>query len=293
MISLSSDIESRVTITITTKNRPDDLKYTLGRLIELGLSSIPILIIDDGSDEPIPVDLLGSRFKSARLLRNESSRGLIVNRNSLVNLAKTDYVISLDDDSCFSDSPDLQSAIAYLDKNSNVAALEFNNLDVKIGRSRVPVRSPHPVQSFTGCGHMLRRSTFIELDGYSEFFFHMCEERDYGMRLWKEGYQIHSFYSIFVDHQRTPVARSNYRNCLFHARNTFLFYYLNAPIYVAAVKTPLIFPNMFRAYGFSSSSFRSTLIGIMQGIRFAFTPSARRTPMSFGQYRALRRLPMN
>jgi len=112
MISLSSDIESRVTITITTKNRPDDLKYTLGRLIELGLSSIPILIIDDGSDEPIPVDLLGSRFKSARLLRNESSRGLIVNRNSLVNLAKTDYVISLDDDSCFSDSPDLQSAIA-------------------------------------------------------------------------------------------------------------------------------------------------------------------------------------
>ena len=64
-------LEESITLMITTRNRPDDLAFTLERLISLGLQYLPLIIVDDASDAPIIADELAGRFSRITIVRNQ------------------------------------------------------------------------------------------------------------------------------------------------------------------------------------------------------------------------------
>lgn len=281
-------LEELITIMITTRNRPGDLAVTLEKLIALELAYLPLIIVDDASDAPIVADDLLRRFLRIKIVRNEAQRGLIANRNEMASLAATPYVLSLDDDSCFRDAPDLQGAAGYLAQQAHVVGLQFNNVDVNFGEQAVAVSAPYRVQTYTGCGHLLKRSEFLRMGGYRSDFVHMSEEVEFCRKAWKAGLEVHMYPKIIVDHRRTPVARFPAKNLYYLTRNLLIISYLHLPwpsmtarlfsnallVWWRNLKRPYLWPSVLR--------------GWFDGIKYCLAHSRERAPMSARQYREYR-----
>jgi GT2 family glycosyltransferase len=286
-------LEELVTIMITTRNRPDDLAFTLEKLISLELAYLPLIIVDDASDVLIVSDQLANKFPRIKIVRNDVQRGLISNRNEMASLSATPYVLSLDDDSCFRNAPDLQGAVEYLARHPRVAALQFNNVDINFGEEAVTGSEPYRVQTYTGCGHLLKRSVFLEMGGYRADFVHMGEEVEFCRKAWKAGLEVHMYPKIIVDHRRTPVARFPAKNLYYLTRNLLIISYLHLPW--PAMTTKLLsnalliwWRNLRRLYLWSSV-FR----GWLDGIKYIIGHLPERVPMSGRQYREYRRAPVS
>jgi GT2 family glycosyltransferase len=286
-------LEESVTIMITTRNRPDDLAFTLEKLISLELAYLPLIIVDDASDVPIVSGELANKFPRIRIVRNDVQRGLISNRNEMASLAATPYVLSLDDDSCFRNVPDLQGAIQYLAQQPRVAALQFNNVDVNFGEKAVAGSDPYRVQTYTGCGHLLNRSVFLEMGGYRADFVHMSEEVEFCRKAWKAGLEVHMYPRIIVDHRRTPVARFPAKNLYYLTRNLLIISYLHLPWPAMVTKlfsnALLIWWRNLRRLYLWPSVFR----GWFDGIKYIIGHLAELAPMSGRQYREYRRAPVS
>ena len=286
-------LEELVTITITTRNRRDDLTFTLEKLISLELAYLPLIIVDDASDISIFSDEVVKKFPRIKIVRNTVQRGLISNRNDMALLAQTPYVVSLDDDSCFRDAPDLAGAVEYLARQPRLVALQFNNVDINFGEVAVTGSEPYRVQTYTGCGHLLKREIFLRIGGYRNDFVHMAEEVDFCRKAWKAGWEVHMYPRIIVDHRRTPVARFPAKNLYYLTRNLLIISYLHLPF---TAMMPKLFSNALLSWWqhlrrryLWSSVFR----GWIDGIRYCIAHFPERMPMSGRQYREYRRAPVS
>jgi GT2 family glycosyltransferase len=229
------DLSKIITIGITTKDRWEELVQTIDKLVALGLDGLPTIVVDDGSAETRAEEVCRP-LKNCTVLHEPVSLGLVEERNRIAQLAKTDYLVSLDDDSCFEAPHNLDKAVEYMDANPDVAVLAFwiTRTHAKPGRrmtadgGKPPL--PVPVREYNGCGHMLRMATFRELGGYRGYFHHMCEERDYSLRVYGSGRRVVLFPNVEVLHRLTPVARSSRRVSFYAARNTLLCWSLNLPL---------------------------------------------------------------
>jgi GT2 family glycosyltransferase len=212
-----------VSIGITTKNRWQDLKTTLTKIEEFGLAALPILIIDDGSDQPCPFDL--SNFSlNVDLQRFEESQGLIVRRNQLARSIQTKYYLSLDDDS-FPVAGSLEAAIAFAESQEQLLCLGFPIYNPVVGEYQSRSQSPLPyqVRFFTGCGHLLHREHFLGVGGYREELIHQGEEMEIGARAFQKGLICYHFPAFEIHHMVSHRDRSWQRMDFYGARNNVLW----------------------------------------------------------------------
>jgi hypothetical protein len=165
-------LKAWVSIGITTKNRWHDLKITLEKIVGTGLNSLPIFIIDDGSDIPCPFDLTLFPL-DIQIQRFEASKGLIARRNQLAQMIQTKYYLSLDDDS-FPVSGSLVDAVTFAETKPDLFCLAFPIYNPVMGlyQSRSYQSTPYQVRHFIGCGHLLHCSHFLQLGGYREELIH-------------------------------------------------------------------------------------------------------------------------
>jgi glycosyltransferase involved in cell wall biosynthesis len=212
-----------VSIGITTKNRWQDLKTTLTKIEEFGLAALPILIIDDGSDQPCPFDL--SDFPlDIDLQRFEESQGLIVRRNQLARSIQTKYYLSLDDDS-FPVAGSLEAAIAFAESQEQLLCLGFPIYNPVVGeyQSRSQSLQPYQVRFFIGCGHLLHREHFLQVGGYREELIHQGEEMEISARAFQKGLVCYHFPTFEIHHTVSHNNRSWQRMDFYGARNNVLW----------------------------------------------------------------------
>src|SRR6266513_765826 len=88
----------KTSIMITTRNRREELRRTLGKLFELQPAADEILICADGCTDGTS-QMVRQDFPSCILLENNSQRGSVFSRDRLLRSASADIVLSLDDDS--------------------------------------------------------------------------------------------------------------------------------------------------------------------------------------------------
>ena len=136
--------------------------------------------------------------------------------------------------------PDLAGAVEYLAQQPRLVALQFNNVDINFGDEAVTGSEPYRVQTYTGCGHLLKRAIFLQMGGYRTDFVHMGEEVEFCRKAWKAGWEVHMYPRIIVDHRRTPVARFPAKNVYFSTRNLLIISYLHLPL---AAMMPKLFSN--------------------------------------------------
>ncbi|MCX7593605.1 MAG: glycosyltransferase [Fischerella sp.] len=222
-MTLTQNLADLVSIGITTKNRWQDLKTTLTKIAESDLKELPILIFDDGSDQPCPFDISTFPLK-IKLQRFAQSKGLIVRRNQLAQVMQTKYYLSLDDDS-FPVAGSLQAAVEFAESRENIFCLSFPvfNPILKEHQNRSLQTQPYPVRFFIGCGHLLHRQHFLQLGGYREELIHQGEEMEIAARAFQAGLYCYHFPDFQIHHTASNIARNWWRMDYYGARNHVLW----------------------------------------------------------------------
>jgi GT2 family glycosyltransferase len=270
----------RIGIGITTKNRHEDLDFTINDLKSKGYASVRILLVDDGSDVPIQ-DKWPEMDVS--IVRFETSAGLIERRNFIASHLDADYYISLDDDSSFDAPCAPERIVAYLDTHPQVGALSLNYTEA--GHDGLLLEAAmSPCASFTGCAHVLRVSAFLEAGGYRPFFVHMCEENDLTLRMADRNWTVMQWPAILVNHRKSAASRYPARNWYFQCRNTVLIWGLDLPVPLAALKIAKTFVGCFVISFRHKRPLASALRGFIAGCFGILQHWQSRSPIQYASY---------
>jgi GT2 family glycosyltransferase len=224
----------RLTVGITTRNRPESLNRCLQSLRLLDALSPEILVFDDASSPPA-IEAIAVEIPGLRVLRDETGPGhTVVGRNRLVREASATAVLLLDDDTRILSRESIDRALAVLDGDPRVAAVAFAQAEAD-GRSwparmqPSPATSPCLVASFIGFAHLVRREVFLSLGGYREDFNYIGEEKELCLRFLDAGYCTVYLPAALVGHVPDPSGRDQARSLRLTVRNDCLTALYNDP----------------------------------------------------------------
>jgi GT2 family glycosyltransferase len=192
----------RIDIIISTRNRINDLIYTIDLMKKNGFSEGQFYIIDDASTDHTE-KIIKEQFPGIHCLRNEQAKGYIYNRNKLMSWTSKDFVLSLDDDSHIRTREDITDAISLLESDPSYGIFgyhAFEQLEAPPLRTDLPA-TIRKVRSYIGCGHIIKREVIIKLGAYREEFEFYCEELDYSIRAFQLGYFVVTNDQLAVHHR--------------------------------------------------------------------------------------------
>jgi GT2 family glycosyltransferase len=263
------------------------LRRTVGELIRIGLADVPVLVLDDASDDPAATEAALAGLNQCKMMRNKERTGQAEGRNRLIRAAETPYCICLDDDTFFTDLGRLAEIVSQPVAEDKVGGYVFHTVREYDGFREFPENMPAmPVPKFIGCAVMFQRDAYLSVGGYRGFFRYGCEEPDLAVRLWRVGYRMMFEPSVKILHFHTQAARDHNEYHFLYARNAILSHFLNYPgIYglplgvARSVKRALVFRHYWR----------SVVPGIFAGIRDSLLHRKERTVLSYRQYAAWRR----
>lgn len=220
-------------ILITTKNRLQDLIFTLDKInYLLERPDVECIVCDDGSTDGT-FDYIKEHFPKIIVFRNEKTKGLIHNRNVLLNNCSGGYAISLDDDAHFESENLLEIIENYFKTNAKCGViacrifwgLEFPN---NIVSNEEVIRT----KGFVGCGHIWNMQAWRETPNYPAWFMFYGEEEFAAFQLFKKAWEIHYVPQILVHHRVDIKSRKEQRDYQIRLRRSlrsgwylyFLFY---------------------------------------------------------------------
>jgi GT2 family glycosyltransferase len=288
----------RLTIGITTRNRPEALARCVRSLALLAPLAPRVIVFDDASSEPaaqaiataVPAGL------DLTVIRDEGSVGNIAGRNRLMREAATPYVLLLDDDAVILSPEPIDRALRVLDGDERIAALAFAQAEAD-GRpwpERMqpgPGQEPKYVAAYIGFAHLLRRDLFLALGGYREQFVFYGEEKDYCVRLLHAGYRTVYLPAALVGHIPDPGGRVEARYVRYAVRNDFLYSLYNEPWPLVAVGVPVRLWRYRRMAAGISGGDTGGLGWILGELRHALPSLGRhRKPVSWATVRMWRQM---
>lgn len=189
-------------ILISTKNRQEDLLFTLAKIDGLIKKDfVECVVFDDGSTDKTSL-CVKEQFPDVKLYRNEESKGYLFCRNKMLNDTKATYAISLDDDAHFLTENPLEIIEKKFNDYPNCALIAFRIFWGKeLPNSLETNEKSEPVRGFVGCGHVWRMDMWREIPNYPEWFVFYGEEEFASFQLFKINKQIIYEPSILVNHR--------------------------------------------------------------------------------------------
>ena len=188
-------------IHISTYNRLAALNITLEKSKNL-LSDprVECIICDDASTDGTS-EFIRSEYPEIILISHRVNKGLIYNRNLMLETTKAKYAISLDDDSYFLSNNVLTCIEDYFLLNEQVGLLACRILWSKENpKELVSAEKNERVQGFVGCGHVWRMKAWRTISNYPEWFVFYGEEQYGAYQLFKIGWEVHYVPSLFIKH---------------------------------------------------------------------------------------------
>jgi GT2 family glycosyltransferase len=245
-----SQSSPKLTVGITTRNRPVSLRRCVESLSHLAHLAPEVLVFDDAS-EPTAAESLTVDHPRARIIRNDRGPGNIVGRNTLVREASGELVLLLDDDAALLDSAGVERAMAILEGDPQVAAVAFAQANLDGTAWPEPMQpgqgqSPRYVAAFIGFAHLIDRRVFLELGGYRESFVFYGEEKEYCLRLLERGYRVVYLPDALVVHAQDAAGRTPQRYLRYVTRNDCLHALYNEPLWRALWLVPARLVLYFR-----------------------------------------------
>jgi glycosyltransferase involved in cell wall biosynthesis len=211
----------RVTIMIATRNRVSELVKTLESCRALTGPPKEILVVDDTSSDGT-YGIVRTRFPEVNIVRNEVNKGSIASRNDILQRAKGDYVIGLDDDSRFVDADACERIVARMDREPDLGIISCQPIGPEFPETlQLGGRATGEwhTSSFAFCAVVIRRSILERTGLLPELFYHSYEEPDLALRAWDAGYRVLQWNEIVVFHEFSGQNRNERRNHQRHARN--------------------------------------------------------------------------
>jgi len=278
------------TIAIVTKNRRDDVRRALASAVRQE-GDYEVLVVDDGSEDGTP-DMIRSDFPSVRLECRSSSGGVCVARNHAYEIARSEIVVQIDDDSEFS-SPGIVAQTLRDLRHARFSAVGIPYIDMRVGPELLH-RAPEDtgvwvLPTFRGCAVAIRRADFLALGGYRSAVFHQGEEIDFTLRMLDAGMLIRAGRADPVYHHETEVARSRRKMAVYGRRNEILLSFTLYPFPGSAgMAAGYAVKSLTRA--FPNEFSRNTMRGIAMGVGDAWRLRGQRRPISWRAFVLDRRL---
>jgi GT2 family glycosyltransferase len=286
-----SGVTPGVSIVISTRNRREDVLTAVESCLSQRYEPLEVLVYDDASTDGT-AEAVRARFPEVRVFIGKSQVGYLVWRNRGIRDAAGEFVLSIDDDSYFTDADTVGRLVRQFAQCPRAAAIALPYFEPDFGRRDqwMPDVPPGtPLRSYVGCAHALRRRVVLELGGYREFLTHQGEERDLCIRLRERGWGVIYGDTPPLVHRYSPN-RDRDRVNYFGYRNTLLFSGLNAP-------QPYVIPRMLidavqlLRYRFRWKSLPAKAAAVAAGFHAIWTHRAHRMPVSRATYAEYRSLP--
>jgi glycosyltransferase involved in cell wall biosynthesis len=232
----------KFSIIITTKNRLSNLEITLNTLKPLLLREDTELLICDDSSIDGTQEYLTTHFAHHTLIFNTKSLGLIHNRNALMNSAKGNYIISLDDDANFITESPLEQIEDYFVSKENCGVL---SLRIFWGKEKPNITEttikPYRVNSFVGCGHVWRKEAWNKVPEYPSWFVFYGEEDYASYYLFKKNIEIHYFPDVLVHHRVSVKERKEQKDYTQRLRRSLRAGWYLYVMFFPVLKIPRLF----------------------------------------------------
>jgi GT2 family glycosyltransferase len=278
-----------VSVVVPCKNRPDAVVRLLESLHRQDYPAMEIIVVDDGSEPPIPAS------NGALHVRLEASCGPCVARNLGLARARGEYVLLLDDDASLG-SPDLVArAVMAIEQDRQIGAVAFLQL-MPDGRLHYMqptscLSSPSPVARFFSYGCLLRMRALSEIGGFQPEFGYYYEEIEMSVRLLDAGYTILCDPALQVVHHEDGRGRNARRINRLLLRNALFTSFLRYPAW-------FVVPGMLvHVYRFLRTSWISgtrdwggMFWAVLQLVESIGILSRKRRPVRFATLRLVRRL---
>lgn len=199
-----------VTVMIATRDRAPELSRTLRELRFQDYHPMEVLVIDDGSRDPME-PLVATEWPGATVIRHDKSAGQSLRRNEGFARARGEYILHLDDDCHLVGSNSLSQAVRELADRSSAAAVIF---DLYNGPDLPPDLPPSPaptgcVRSFIGAAALFRRSAIAQTAGYRPFYLAQGEEEELALQLLSRGWQLIYIPTIVAHHRLSGLNRNS------------------------------------------------------------------------------------
>jgi len=197
-------------IVITTKNRKEDLAFTLSKISYLlDRNDVEIIVFDDGSIDGT-YEYVKNNFPQVKTQRNQNSKGYLFCRNKMLNETNATYAISLDDDAHFQTENPLELIANHFEQKPTcglIALRIFWGLEspkVTVANEEVSL-----VKGFVGCAHVWRMEAWKSIPNYPEWFVFYGEEDFAAYQLFKKKWEVHYLPEVLVNHRVDVKARKN------------------------------------------------------------------------------------
>lgn len=194
--------KSTFSILITTKNRKDDLNFTLHKIQNLlDREDVECIICDDGSTDGT-LEFIQCNFPKIQIIQNPKSKGLIYSRNRLMSLVNSEFAISIDDDLHFITANPLEIIQKAFNQNSKIALFSFRiywNLNEPNTTNSDEVS--HRIKSFAGGANVWRMSAWKSIPDYPSWFIFYGEEDFASYQLFKKKWEIYYLPEVLVNHR--------------------------------------------------------------------------------------------
>jgi glycosyltransferase involved in cell wall biosynthesis len=195
-------MESFFSILISTKNRKDDLFYTLNSIFsKIKSNNYEVVVFDDGSTDGTS-EMITEHFPKVILQKNKKSRSYIYCRNKMLNESKADFAISLDDDANFLTENLFEIIESFFNQNPKCGLIAARIYwDKKEPTDKSCLEKNIKVKSFIGCGHVWRMKAWQEIPNYPEWFEFYGEESFASFQLFKRQWDIHYVPDLLIHHR--------------------------------------------------------------------------------------------
>lgn len=203
----------KISVTIITMNRKEDLKRSLDSFLNQEYEDKEIIVIDNASDDGTSQMIAEeySEIKYLYLAENIDTKAL----NIAVDLADGDIIYRTDDDSNPEDKFLFSKIADIFQNNSDIDIIAMEDIEVKRGyeiwnwypyevdKENVPAGG-YKSHTFLGGGAAIRKEVFNKIGGFWEFGF---EELDFSSRAILAGFTIRYFPNLRFLHYASPSGR--------------------------------------------------------------------------------------
>jgi glycosyltransferase involved in cell wall biosynthesis len=227
----------KVSILIISKNRKEDLSFTLKRIKTLvDISVHEVLVLLDGCNDNSE-ELVGE-FNWVVWTVLEESIGASAARHYLYPKAQGDFLIGLDDDAHPLASNFILQAIHLFDKNTNVGIIAFHEVkgiyqsdEEALLHSETKLEE-YFTNEFIGCGFAIRKSVYMATNGFPIWLDIYGEESCVSIEVLANNHDILYTNTIKINHrvdrEQRRIKKQNYFRFGKQLKNStyyFLVYY--------------------------------------------------------------------
>lgn len=203
----------KISVIIVTRNRSEDLQFTISRFLSQTYTNKEIIVVDNASDDDTKA-MMAAKFPDIKYLRlpdNHDIRGI----NIGIEMSDGDVIWRTDDDSSPETDEEFSKVVEILTKFENIDIISCECINVKDNygiwnwypyqHDKINVPSEgYEANYFIGVGAAIRRRVYNKIGGFWEWGH---EELDFCTRAIIAGFKIRYFPNIRVIHYASMGGR--------------------------------------------------------------------------------------